>query len=59
MGLAGRGIVGCSFIKHVKMRKGVPAHLQIVQNYLRGIAFGDKDVVVWVDILPNRQESEA
>ena len=41
------------------MRKGVPAHLQIVQNYLRGMAFGDKDVVVWVDILPNRQESEA
>ncbi|CAK9062220.1 unnamed protein product [Durusdinium trenchii] len=33
---------------------GVPAHLQIVQNYLRGMAFGDKDVVVWVDILPNR-----
>ncbi|CAK9062230.1 unnamed protein product, partial [Durusdinium trenchii] len=35
-------------------KKGVPAHLQIVQNYLRGMAFGDKDVVVWVDILPNR-----
>ncbi|CAK9074147.1 unnamed protein product [Durusdinium trenchii] len=35
-------------------QKGVPAHSQILQSYLRGIEFGEKDVVVWVDVLANR-----
>eukprot|EP00438_Fugacium_kawagutii_P033434 Skav208820 [mRNA] locus=scaffold667:154263:157452:+ [translate_table: standard] len=35
--------------------KGVPAHLEVISAYLRGIQFKDEDVVVVVDILPNRQ----
>ena len=40
----------------INLRKGVPAHSQILQSYLRGIEFGEKDVVVWVEVLANRPE---
>ena len=26
----------------------------IVEGYLRGMNFSDKDVVVWMDVLPNQ-----
>jgi len=37
-----------------QQRKGVPAHTMILDAYLRGMNFEDADVVVVVDILPNR-----
>ena len=36
------------------VRKGVPAHAAILTSYLRGLSFGDGDVVVVADVLPNR-----
>ncbi|CAL1165182.1 unnamed protein product [Cladocopium goreaui] len=35
-------------------RTGVPAHAAILTSYLRGLSFGDGDVVVVADVLPNR-----
>ena len=35
-------------------RKGIPCHRMIVEGYLRGMNFSDKDVVVWMDVLPNQ-----
>lgn len=41
----------------VMPRKGVPAHSQILANYLRGADIGSTDVVIWCDLLPNRRGS--
>ncbi|CAK9023434.1 FO synthase subunit 1 [Durusdinium trenchii] len=36
-------------------QKGVPAHLEVITTYLRGMKFEENDLVVFADILPNRQ----
>ena len=36
------------------VRKGVPAHAEVITAYLRGMPFQEKDQVVLVDLLPNR-----
>ena len=35
-------------------RKGVVLHHEIIEGYLKGITFEESDVVVFVDIVPNR-----
>ena len=35
-------------------RKGIPAHTEIINSYLRGIEWSDGDVVLFIDCLPNR-----
>lgn len=35
-------------------RKGVPAHAMILESYTRGMTFGEDDVLIVADILPNR-----
>ena len=32
----------------------MPAHLEVITTYLRGMKFEENDLVVFADILPNR-----
>ena len=36
------------------LRKGVLGHLDIVQSYVNNPNLKDGDIVIWVDLLPNR-----
>ena len=37
-----------------QQRKGVACHKQIIQGYLKGMNMGDKDKVLWADLVPNK-----
>lgn len=36
------------------LRKGVLGHLDIVQNFVNNPNLKEGDIVIWVDLLPNR-----
>lgn len=38
-------------------RKGVPAHVGVIAEYVRGMPIAEHDIVVLVDLLPNRLRS--
>ena len=53
-----------TFERHVAtcialVRKGIDCHSELVKKLFVGMGFTDKDVVIWIDLVPNTQLSSA
>ena len=41
------------------MRKGIPCHTKVLESYLRGMSFGENDEVIWLDVVPNKCQTQS